>query len=200
MDGWMDELHIYRESAKINPDEQQEWLQTKLCRDQTNCKRRPGLYMQKVVRLGVCKHLGQGECKAGRFWKSRIYLYNKGWYHTHRPDVEETVRLQLWHHDVDLSQSEMFPWGDSAKAELKHLRCSLCLLLQEPSLYTVKAVFILDNDGNRLLSKVRFNDGARWSYNKLSDCVFPKWCCTADFPKYGNQKFHLRQKKKRNGL
>ncbi|XP_031733454.1 coatomer subunit zeta-1-like [Anarrhichthys ocellatus] len=31
--------------------------------------------------------------------------------------------------------------------------CSLCLLLQEPSLYTVKAVFILDNDGNRLLSK-----------------------------------------------
>uniref|UniRef100_A0A3P9J8J7 Coatomer subunit zeta n=1 Tax=Oryzias latipes TaxID=8090 RepID=A0A3P9J8J7_ORYLA len=26
-------------------------------------------------------------------------------------------------------------------------------LLQEPSLYTVKAVFILDNDGNRLLSK-----------------------------------------------
>uniref|UniRef100_A0A3Q3W532 Coatomer subunit zeta n=1 Tax=Mola mola TaxID=94237 RepID=A0A3Q3W532_MOLML len=30
---------------------------------------------------------------------------------------------------------------------------SLCSLLQEPSLYTVKAVFILDNDGNRLLSK-----------------------------------------------
>uniref|UniRef100_A0A671TYE9 Coatomer subunit zeta n=1 Tax=Sparus aurata TaxID=8175 RepID=A0A671TYE9_SPAAU len=30
---------------------------------------------------------------------------------------------------------------------------SFCLLLQEPSLYTVKAVFILDNDGNRLLSK-----------------------------------------------
>uniref|UniRef100_H3AM19 Coatomer subunit zeta n=1 Tax=Latimeria chalumnae TaxID=7897 RepID=H3AM19_LATCH len=28
----------------------------------------------------------------------------------------------------------------------------LCLL-QEPSLYTVKAVFILDNDGNRLLAK-----------------------------------------------
>ncbi|XP_060945672.1 coatomer subunit zeta-2 isoform X3 [Limanda limanda] len=27
------------------------------------------------------------------------------------------------------------------------------LLLQEPTLYTVKAVFILDNDGNRLLSK-----------------------------------------------
>ncbi|CAG13846.1 unnamed protein product, partial [Tetraodon nigroviridis] len=29
------------------------------------------------------------------------------------------------------------------------------LLLQEPSLYTVKALFILDNDGNRMLSKVR---------------------------------------------
>lgn len=130
--------------------------------------------MQKVVRLGVRKHLGQGECKAGRFWKSRIYLYNKGWYHTHRPDVEETVQLQLWHHEVDLSQSYMFPWGDSA--ELKYLRCSLCSLLQEPSLYTVKAVFILDNDGNRLLSKVRFNDKSRWSYNKLSDCVFPKCC------------------------
>lgn len=28
------------------------------------------------------------------------------------------------------------------------------ICFQEPSLYTVKAVFILDNDGNRLLSKV----------------------------------------------
>uniref|UniRef100_A0A8C9JGW4 Uncharacterized protein n=1 Tax=Panthera tigris altaica TaxID=74533 RepID=A0A8C9JGW4_PANTA len=26
--------------------------------------------------------------------------------------------------------------------------------LQEPSLYTIKAVFILDNDGHRLLAKV----------------------------------------------
>lgn len=46
-----------------------------------------------------------------------------------------------------------FPKNDSAK--LKYSRQSFCLLLQEPSLYTVKAVFILDNDGNRLLSKVR---------------------------------------------
>ena len=46
-----------------------------------------------------------------------------------------------------------FPKNDSAK--LKDSRQSFCLLLQEPSLYTVKAVFILDNDGNRLLSKVR---------------------------------------------
>lgn len=28
--------------------------------------------------------------------------------------------------------------------------------LQEPSLYTVKAILILDNDGDRLFAKVRF--------------------------------------------
>lgn len=30
------------------------------------------------------------------------------------------------------------------------------MFLQEPSLYTVKAILILDNDGDRLFAKVRF--------------------------------------------
>lgn len=97
--------------------------------------------------------LQRAECKAGRSWKSSIYLYNKGQYHTQTRYWGSEGGLQLWHREVALSSSEMLAWGDSAK--LKYLTCSLCSLLQEPSLYTVKAVFILDNDGTRLLSKVR---------------------------------------------
>lgn len=41
----------------------------------------------------------------------------------------------------------------------------ICICFQEPSLYTVKAVFILDNDGNRLLSKVECH-----SINFISRC------------------------------
>lgn len=54
----------------------------------------------------------------------------------------------------------------------EYLMLPLRLPLQEPTLYTVKAVFILDNDGNRLLSKVRTaaaaNDGECFSLQKCS--------------------------------
>lgn len=41
---------------------------------------------------------------------------------------------------------------------------TLCLFLQEPSLYTVKAILILDNDGDRLFAKVNFykNQKEKW--------------------------------------
>lgn len=40
--------------------------------------------------------------------------------------------------------------GEALKTE------AVLIFPQEPSLYTVKAVLILDNDGDRLFAKVRF--------------------------------------------
>ena len=76
-----------------------------------------------------------------------------------------------------------FPKSDSAK--LKDLSKSFCQLLQEPSLYTVKAVFILDNDGNRLLSKVRWKDHTSdVPYSPLASTNLCLNAHAVDHPKY----------------